>query len=66
MSNLTRQKTLILIAAGFFLIALGLIINRLATDPDSLDFVMGAVEGLGIGLLLTALLKGKFRKTASQ
>lgn len=64
MQRLNRKQTLLLIAAGLFVIAAGQIIPRFLSNPESFDFLMGLIEGAGIGLLITALIKGKTSKTA--
>ena len=65
MKNLTRKRTLLLIATGIFIIALSQIVFRYATKTTSFDFLLGAMEGLGIGLIIVALIKGSFKKITS-
>ncbi|MGA8853411.1 MAG: hypothetical protein WB492_04460 [Christiangramia sp.] len=65
MKNLTRKRTLLLIAIGLFVIAIGQIIFRYTIDTKAYDFLLGAIEGLGIGLMIVALIKGSFKKTTS-
>lgn len=62
MKNLTRTKTLILIASGLFIIALAQIIFRYINVSDSYDFLLGLMEGSGLGLIIYALIKGKIKE----
>ena len=65
MKNLNRTKTLILISTGIFIIAIAQIANRYLNIPENYDFTIGILQGLGLGLILSALIKGKFKKQAS-
>ncbi|MDT0686179.1 hypothetical protein [Autumnicola psychrophila] len=58
MQQITRRKSLILIALGMFVIAVSQFITRYTEIPD---IAQGVLTGIGIGLLLTAILFGRFK-----
>ena len=62
MKNLDQKKTYFLIALGMGLIATSRITGHYL-NSDSYDFLLGAIGGTGIGLLIVAIMNGKFRKS---
>lgn len=65
MNNLTKSKTLLMIAVGIFIIAIAQITNHFVNIGEQYDFAIGAVEGLGLGLMIIALINGNFKKKVS-
>ncbi len=61
MKELTKKKTYIFIAIGFVIIAFAQIVSRYFTENDSYGFVYGMIQGLGIGLIIIALINGKLK-----
>ena len=47
------------ISLGLILIATGIILNQLELQNDLADFLMGILVGLGIGILISGLVKSK-------
>lgn len=64
MKNLNQNATYLLIALGLGLIATSRITGHYL-NSDSYDFLLGAIGGVGIGLLIVAIMNGKFRKSKS-
>lgn len=62
MKNLTKRKSLILLVIGLFIIAISQILSHLMELPD---FAKGSFMGIGIGLLLTSLIFGNYKKVTS-
>ena len=58
MSKTKKRKALILIPIGVFTIA---IIQVLAHFTEIPDFIRGAFTGIGIGLIVMALVVGKLK-----
>jgi hypothetical protein len=55
---MTRRKSLILIAVGMLVIVISQVINHFTEVPDIAE---GTFTGFGIGMLLTAIIFGRFR-----
>lgn len=55
---MNRKTSTLLSSIGIFIIALGLIIMRYTELPDAL---LGSIMGVGIGLLLVSLFKGRLQ-----
>ena len=53
---MNRKTSTLLSSIGIFIMALGLIIMRYADLPDAL---LGGIMGVGLGLLLVSLFKGR-------
>ncbi|NRD22050.1 hypothetical protein HNV10_02280 [Winogradskyella litoriviva] len=47
------------ISLGLILIATGIILNQLELQNDLVDFLMGILVGLGLGILISGLVKSK-------
>ncbi|MDN3665580.1 hypothetical protein ACFFU1_16505 [Algibacter miyuki] len=58
MKKITKKKTLILLSIGMFVIATSQIFSQFM---ELSDFAKGSFMGIGLGLLLTALIIGNFR-----
>lgn len=58
MKTITKKKTLILISIGIFVVATSQIFSQLMELPD---LAKGSFIGIGIGLLLTAMIFGNFK-----
>jgi hypothetical protein len=58
MRKTARNKTLILISTGLFIISITEIFSRFITITD---FAKGSTIGIGVGLLLTAISLSHFR-----
>ncbi len=65
MNNLTKTKTLLFISAGIFIIAIAQFANHFLNISENYDFAIGLMEGLGLGVMLIALIKGNFKKKVS-
>ncbi|MDR5589082.1 hypothetical protein [Christiangramia sp. SM2212] len=61
MKNLDPKKTYILIATGMSMIVFSRLVIHYTT-ADSYDLYLGALSGAGIGLLVAAIMNGRFRK----
>ncbi|WP_159019783.1 hypothetical protein [Algibacter sp. L3A6] len=58
MKNTNKRKTLILISAGMLVISTSLIFFQFI---ELVDLLKGLLMGIGIGLLLTAIIFGSFK-----
>lgn len=58
MKKTTKRKTLVLLSIGLFVIAASQIISHYI---ELNDLIKGSSIGVGIGLLLTAIVFGKFK-----
>ena len=58
MKKTTQKNTLLLVIAGLFVMAASQISSHYVSLPD---VAVGLSTGLGIGLLVTALLGGRFK-----
>ena len=47
------------IGLGILLVATGIILNQFELENDLADFLMGILVGLGLGILITGLVKRK-------
>lgn len=47
---------------GLLLITAGIVLNQLELENDLADFLMGVSVGVGVGLLITGLIKRKSKK----
>jgi len=63
MEKTTRNKSLILMSSGLFVITIGQILSYQMELPD---VAKGSFIGIGIGLLLTSLILGKFKTVRSK
>lgn len=55
---MNRKTTTLLSSIGIFIMALSLIIMRYTELPDAL---LGGIMGVGLGLLLVSLFKGRLQ-----
>ena len=60
MKKITKRKTLIILSTGLFVIAISQIVGHFVSLND---FTKGSLLGIGIGLLVTSLTIGNFKKT---
>ncbi|WP_424494365.1 hypothetical protein [Salinimicrobium sp. GXAS 041] len=58
MRKITKRKTLILISIGIIVTAVSQILSRFIDLSDS---AQGLFTGFGVGLLLTAIIFGKYK-----
>lgn len=58
MDKQNRKSALILTSVGIFIVSLSLLIWDLMKLPD---YVIGTFMGIGIGLLILAIIKGKIK-----
>ncbi|QRM90367.1 hypothetical protein FG167_14345 [Lacinutrix sp. WUR7] len=58
MKKTTKRKALLLIPIGMFVIAASQVFSHYFALPD---FAKGSFVGIGIGLLIIALIYGNFR-----
>ncbi len=63
MKELTKKRTYIFITLGVIIIAISRIVFRYVIENDSFDFAFGMIQGLGIGLIVIALINGKLKDT---
>lgn len=61
MNRNKKANVLILISLGLFLVAISQIIWHFFELPDTFD---GILVGIGFGLLITAIKKGKFNSAS--
>ena len=59
MKNTTKRKTLILMSIGMLVISTSQIFSQFM---ELTDLMKGSSMGLGIGLLLTSMVFGNFKK----
>ncbi len=59
MKNTTKRKTLILMSIGMLVISTSQIFSQFM---ELTDLMKGSFMGLGIGLLLTSMVFGNFKK----
>jgi len=64
-NKLTRTRTLLLISAVVFIIAIAQLVSHFINISEKYDFAIGLIEGLGLGLMVIALTKGSLRKKIS-
>ena len=62
MKRITKQKALILVVIGMFIIATSQVFSYYFELPD---LAKGSFVGIGIGLLLTSLIFGNIKTTHS-
>ncbi len=61
MSDITRKKTFLFIITGIILLIITQLLNRILNANESYDFLIGLLEGLGIGLMIFAIIRGRFK-----
>ena len=58
MKSLTKRKTITLLCSGIFIISIAQLVTHFSLIND---FVKGAAFGVGIGVLVIALISGNFK-----